>query len=303
MSSLVVEWSGARQIPLPDKPYREVLQSDGVVWASFYRCHQGFLLVFPGLVDFEISGDGKRIVVYPHSNVSRATAETLLITQAQPLALSKQGLLILHGSAVDVGGSVIAFVGASGMGKSTLATGFAQNGFPFLTDDSIHIIEKPNGYVVMPSHESIRLWQDSHRALLDHTVVLAPQPEHTTKVRVLSNASLPHCDTARPLKVVYFLTKDISDGTVIAPHAPAASLLTFIQNSFLLDNQLPEDYGAQFEMLSDLVLQVNCFTLSYPRNYDLLNELICHVVEHAQTISHESLSKARLAESSMPTGN
>ena len=296
MPSVVVEWNGSRQTPLPDTPYREHRQSNGIVWASFYRLNNGVLIAFPGLADFRISSDGKRIDVYPYTNVSRATVETLLVTQAQPLALSKQGKLVLHGSAVDIDGLAIAFVGASGMGKSTLATGFAQNGFPFMTDDSVQVVASASGYVVMPSHESIRLWHDSHNALLDDTTELAPQPEHTTKVRVLSNVSLPHCATARPLKAIYFLTNYITEDTKIMSQAPAASLLGLVQSSFLLDNQLPEDYYAQFEMLSDLVSQVNCFTLSYPRAYHALDELISQVVKHTQTASNESAAKARLAE-------
>ena len=98
------------------------------------------------------------------------------------------------------------------------------------------------------------------------------------------------------MKAIYFLTNDITEDTKIMSQAPAASLLGLVQSSFLLDNQLPEDYYAQFEMLSDLVSQVNCFTLSYPRAYHALDELISQVVKHTQTASNESAAKARLAE-------
>ena len=47
----------------------------------------------------------------------------------------QRGLLPLHASAVAVGDGCVAFCGARGAGKSTLAAALAQAGYPLLSDD------------------------------------------------------------------------------------------------------------------------------------------------------------------------
>jgi hypothetical protein len=49
--------------------------------------------------------------------------------------LAMSGRCVLHGSAVDIGGRAVAFVGASGQGKSTMAAMFCAAGATLVTDD------------------------------------------------------------------------------------------------------------------------------------------------------------------------
>jgi serine kinase of HPr protein (carbohydrate metabolism regulator) len=91
--------------------------------------------------------------------VTSATVEHLYLNQVLPLALSRQGKLVLHGSAVDIGGQGVAFLGESGRGKSTLAASFATEGTRFLTDDGLLLEWVGECCMIIPSHPSIRLWQ------------------------------------------------------------------------------------------------------------------------------------------------
>jgi hypothetical protein len=60
----------------------------------------------------------------------------------------------------------VAFLGESGRGKSTLAASFATEGTRFLTDDGL-LLEWVGGHcMIVPSHPSIRLWEDSQEALI-----------------------------------------------------------------------------------------------------------------------------------------
>ena len=68
---------------------------DGSLWTSFYRCDGGYLLRFPGLADFEVSGDGASVQGWPVPGVAVHTVEHLHLNQVLPLALSRQGQLVL----------------------------------------------------------------------------------------------------------------------------------------------------------------------------------------------------------------
>src|SRR5574340_1151913 len=94
------------------------------------------------------------------------TVEHLYLNQVLPLALSMQGKLVFHASAVEIGEVAVAFMGESGKGKSTLAASFATHGYRFLTDDGLVIEAEDEGHRIVPSHPSLRLWQDSEGALI-----------------------------------------------------------------------------------------------------------------------------------------
>ena len=125
-------------------PFHQYLFDDGTVWTEFYRADGRYLLRFPGLADFEISEDGTEVFAYPVRDVDEATVEHLYINQVVPLALSRQGKPAFHASVVTVPGGSIAFLGKTGMGKSTLAASFALHDSAFLTDDAL-IIEESAG--------------------------------------------------------------------------------------------------------------------------------------------------------------
>ena len=146
---------------IQDAPFHQWSFPDGTLWTQFYRQGGGYLLRFPDLADFEVSADGATVLGFPAPGVTSPTVEHLYLNQVLPLALSRQGKLVLHGSAVDIGGQGVAFLGESGRGKSTLAASFATEGTRFLTDDGL-LLEWVDGHcMIVPSHPSIRLWEDS----------------------------------------------------------------------------------------------------------------------------------------------
>src|SRR3954452_13107517 len=132
------------QAPCAAKPYHIWDFPDGTLWARFYRTPFGFMIRFEDLADFELSADAYRVTCAPTPEISKATTEHLYLNQILPLALSKRGKLVFHASAVEVVGGAIAFLAPSGRGKSTLASGFAVTGRPFLTDDGL-VLEQYEG--------------------------------------------------------------------------------------------------------------------------------------------------------------
>lgn len=61
MSVTFFERAARPQQALKVTPFRDVSLPDGTAWSSFYCCGADYLVRFPGLADFEISGDGLEV--------------------------------------------------------------------------------------------------------------------------------------------------------------------------------------------------------------------------------------------------
>jgi len=269
------------QQSLDAPPFHELLLPDGTPWAQIYRVAAGYLLRFPGLADYSVSETGLDVKAYPAPNVSQQTVEHLYLNQVLPLALGRQGKLVFHASAVEIGDATVAFMGESGKGKSTLAASFATSGSRFLTDDGLMIEACGSGYQVMPSHPSIRLWQDSEAALIAPGTPTAPALEFTSKSRFLAGEAIPFCDTPRPLRRVYFLGDGSAAAVTFQPMKPADALIELVKHSFLLDIEERAMLAAHFDELSGLASQPIFFRLGYPRRYEDLAAVREAIIEHA----------------------
>ena len=174
-------------MPTGKEPFHVWSFPDGTVWTYFYRNGSDYLLRFPDLADFEVSADGHSVRCWPVPGISEYTVDHLYLNQVLPLVLSRQGKFVFHASAIEAGSGALVFMGESGRGKSTLAASFATHGFRFLTDDGLLVEEANGGYRVLPSHPSIRLWEDSEDALVAEEVPIAPPVQYTSKARFLAS--------------------------------------------------------------------------------------------------------------------
>jgi hypothetical protein len=225
---------------------------DGTLWTQFLRQGAGYLLRFPDLADFEVSADGRTVQGFPAPGVTSPTVEHLYLNQVLPLALSRQGKLVLHGSAVDIGGQGVAFLGESGRGKSTLAASFATEGTRFLTDDGLLLEWVDGRCMIVPSHPSIRLWQDSQDALISNSSAVAPAVSFTSKSRFLAGPEIAFCQEARPLHRLFFLGDGVVETPTIEALRPAQALIELVKHSFLLDIEARDMLMRHFDDLTRL---------------------------------------------------
>lgn len=267
--------------PLPE-PFHAWRLPDGTPWTEFHRDVGGYRLRFPDLADFVVSADGRRVRCEPAPDATDAVVEQLYLNQVLPLALSKQGRLVFHASAVEVDGGALAFVGVSGRGKSTLAAGFAIDGRGFLTDDGLVVERATHGHVALPSHPSIRLWQDSEEALLAPDTPVAPALSYTSKARFLAGGQLAFCAAPRPLRRVYFLGDGGADDVAIRPLSGSEAMIEWVRHSFLLDVEEQPRLASHFDQVAALANEPIHFALDYPRRYDALARVRAAIVAHAQ---------------------
>lgn len=261
-------------------PFHRFVWPSGIVWTEFYRDGAAYLLRFPNLADFEISADGASVCCHPAPGTDNATVEHLYLNQVLPLALSRQGRLAFHASAVTAPGGTIAFLGKSGLGKSTLATQFARSGESFLTDDGLLLTPADGGFVVQPNHPSIRLWDDSQRALLSHDAPIAPPVSYTNKLRLLASDGLPYCAEPQPLVAAFVLEDGSCEDITIRRTSLAQAVMGWLSNSFVLDVEDPVMLAQHFDHATTVGHAVPTYYLNYPRQYERLPDVQTAILDH-----------------------
>lgn len=119
----------------------------------------------PGVAAFLIEG-GQRITVQPFMPPQAPDIRVFLLGSVFGILCHQRGWLPLHACSVMIDGAAVVFTGPSGMGKSTLAATFLQQGYRLLADD-VTVIDAgaPGGPQVLPSIGRIRLWRETLLAL------------------------------------------------------------------------------------------------------------------------------------------
>jgi len=261
------------QNSLDINPYHAWDDSDALQ-AEFYRVENNYLFRLKDLVDFYIQDDGTQFSCFPVPDIDDRTIEHLFRNNVWPFMLNRRGEMVFHAACVEIEERAIAFLGESGMGKSTLASHFATTGYRFLSDDGLWVREDGNTYMAQPNAASIRLWDESYRAVIPKGMSLAPELSFTQKSCILASDRLQHCDTPRPLNACFFLANEGVDKVLIEPLTGIHKHMAFAECSFVLDAGDHPAMHRNFETLADFASDMTCFTLDYPRNYRSLDEII-----------------------------
>ena len=233
----------------------------------------GYLLRFPGLADFVLTGTA--VVCHPHPDCAENSLRHLLLDQVIPRLWAHLGHLVLHASAVQLPDDrVIAFLGQSGWGKSTLAAAMQSRGCRLLGDDTIWLSAVEGGVRLVPGYTGLRLNDDSITSLGLQQIGWASMCHYSEKRR---NEILP-VQREQPLLLdaLHVMAEPGAAGSApsITPLTEAGLLTTLIRHSFLLDVR---DAGAAKEQVHQASTVVRAtpasFTLAYPRDYQLLNSV------------------------------
>jgi len=246
----------------------------GKTWLLLGKRARDYLLRFPDLADFLVSAAGKSVGCFPHAETPAETIRHLFLDQVLPLVLSQRGRVVLHASAVAGPEGAVAFLGATGAGKSTLAGSFCRSGWPLLTDDCFLLREQGEQIAVVPSYPGLRLWEDSLAGLDWKDAPLAPSAHYTEKQRIQAGSgSLTVCRDAMPLAKLFVLEPPDSSGTQplsIAALRPSEALIELVQCSYCLDITDRERIRQQFELLGRVAASAPVCRLQFPRDYSQL---------------------------------
>jgi hypothetical protein len=137
---------------------------------QFFRSPDGgVVLRFHGLADFV--GDDRLTDVVVHVDPTADPDLVQVLTGGALIAtrLILDGRLVLHASALQIGLGALAFVGMSGMGKSTMAALGLAAGYTPITDDVLRVeLGTDGGTQVWPGSRELRL-RETARSIADRS--------------------------------------------------------------------------------------------------------------------------------------
>ncbi len=124
-----------------------------------------FLLNIPDVAKYWIRS-GSEIVLEAANDADPLDVRGYLLGNVFAIVCHQRRLLPLHASAVRMGSGVVAFLGASGAGKSSLAAFLAQTGYALVADDICLLDPMANpASRVLPVPPWLKLWRGSLTAL------------------------------------------------------------------------------------------------------------------------------------------
>lgn len=239
-----------------------------------------YLLRFPDLADFEIAGI--TITCHPYPDCHENSLCHLLLDQVLPRLWAHLGHLVLHASAVRLPGNrVVAFVGESGWGKSTLAAALQAYGGELLCDDCLSLVPHAEGVRLIPSYAGLRLNNDSISGLGLAAQQWTDVSHYSQKRRF--EPTLNQTQETFWLEALYLMAEPIPEASAVSivSLSGAGIIPTLIKRSFLLDVRDTASAARQLNEAGAVLRRLpRLCSLAYPRSFEQL-ETVCDAVLNA----------------------
>jgi hypothetical protein len=223
----------------------------------------GYRIWAPGHGRHLVSADGASI----DSVVPRAPDirwQRLLLAQPLPLAALLQGLELFHASAVELDGRTVAFVAASGTGKTSLAAHLVAGGAGFVTDDVLAleavagtVVAHPGANVLHLSEAELSAMEPQKRVRLGAAVGQSDK----THLRV------PVSGHERQLAAVYFLERSSDFGELAVHELAPPEPRRLLASTFVSYVDLPSRLIAQLDFCAEFARAVRAFDVRVPLGF------------------------------------
>jgi hypothetical protein len=216
--------------------------------------------------------EGKDITIDPYQPDDDGTITLALMGIVIALTLQQRGCLVLHGSAILMGGKVLILLGRKGQGKSTLAASLNGQGFPLLSDDICALdFKKETELSVRPAFPTIKLNPDIVTYLgydAEHLQRVHPQVQKLAK-----NVDESFCSFSQPLGTICVLETG-AELKLEQLHGMDAvkEILTHMLLNRFPENQPVELRETIFSQSVKAAQSIPVFRLTRPRDLQLLPE-------------------------------
>lgn len=234
----------------PEREPEGVLEDDrGWRWYASYEENGSCLMFMPPTGAFLLEPEAMRVTVDSRGG-DFELLEHRIASSAICMLLALREDLVVHASAVEVGGRAIVFCGPTTRGKSTLARVLGEGGHPVLGEDGIAIPvdAEPTAF---PGARGIRVREDGGRS-----VTLAPDPG-------------PREPGPCPVGAIVLLGERGSE-LEVERLEPAHALTLFTPN--LVHSGGHGSIGAAFGRLAHLLGSVPAYQASLPDDIEALPE-------------------------------
>jgi hypothetical protein len=257
---LVLRRGADRPVPHERPPgtrLAEVGRPDHTIFYTLARDETAAVLRYPGVCDFTGDRGLSRVTAHLHPGADAGLLPVLVSGALLAVHLMLHHQLVLHASAVRAGGRAVAFVGSSGMGKSTLAAALCDLGCGLVSDDLLRV----DRGLVHPGGTENRL-RESARELAE----AAPR-EHVHETADGRLALRPRDLVTGPLPlaacVVPRPAREVTE-VVARRLGPAEALLRLSRYPRVLGWTDAASTAASFQALGDLVERVPVFEAAIP---------------------------------------
>lgn len=266
----------------PDQPFVLVGERrvrDERYW--LWRSPAGLRLEYSHAGTFDVSADGTHIIWYQRRDAIPELVRSIVLGPALALALELAGFLCLHGSAVAIGDSAVAFLGPKHFGKSTLATALTASGARLLGDDLL-AVEVGRPARVRPGVASVRLWAETAASLSLESMceTLIPGVKTTATGFAASSLAL----RPAPLRAIYMLTPIVNMADIAAA---ARTRLALMEATIALAQQtkLPDSLvglraaGTHLSAAAAVAASVPVWNLNVVRDLSRLDTVVRQIFD------------------------
>jgi hypothetical protein len=222
--------------------------------------------------EFVVSASAKLILWRKLREVSNEVFFTYFLSQVLSYCLLAHGIEPLHATAIVVDGQAVAFLGSSGIGKSSLAAAFMQKGYLLLTDDVLALEFRGENVWARPGIARMKLNPDSADAVFCGRRSISMN-SFTSKMIFPLNDSQHDNRTVR-LRALYTLPYKPSKSRILVRRlAGRSSFLPIVQNTFNTTVLHAQRLKQQFAFASRLARLIPIKRLSYPKRLDILPDI------------------------------
>jgi hypothetical protein len=248
--------AASRAVPHERPPGERLAETARPDMTLFYTLARSssVILRYPGLCDFVGDASFSTIAVHLHPGADEKLLPVLIAGALLATHLMLRHELVLHASAVSYGDVAVAFVGKSGMGKSTLATALCAAGHALVSDDLLRV--EPD-LTVHPGATETRLRPSARVLSNDQSYETADGRLATRPVAMVEDPlPLAACVIPGPSRAVSRVTTRVL--------RPVEALLRLSSYPRVLGWTDPTTMAAAFQGLADLVERVPVVEATIP---------------------------------------
>jgi hypothetical protein len=234
----------------------------------------------PDIGEYRVRSGREVLVVRTPGAVDR-NVRLFLLGSVLGALFYQRGLLALHASVVRTPAGAVAFCGAGGAGKSTLAASLYAGGFQFVSDDLCRFDLDDGLVFAHPSTPRLKLWKDALTKLGHEESALERDYRRADKFHL----GVAHRDPKTPVRVsaIYMLAWG---DTRIEELRGLNGLKELVRSASYRPDLLVrlEQKAAHWERCTALARQVPLYRFARPmdvtRMDDALHLLQAHVITH-----------------------
>jgi hypothetical protein len=223
--------------------------------------------------------DKSKLIIEPNAETG-SSLQPFLLHNCLGWVLHRHGKAIFHAGAANVDGNCVAFLGQSGVGKSSTVAAMYDQGYPVVSGDVLAVDQSENIPSVIPSFPRLRIPSDTRSVLKESN-----QPANTaeTPSSIWLDVTDGFAHDTLPIRTIYFLGEpDGIDSPEIRclestdPRPVEILLRHSLHHSVLRESDSVERH---FQQCTQLAQDVSFRRLRRPNELKALEEVVDTVVD------------------------